>query len=321
LDRGRRIARRCILAKGVAPLSVVLSTLLLAAPSRAGKSVDFEFHDEEYLYPGQHNGGRAYVPTRVNADDPLPLVVFLHGVNRLNQLHMWLGPGPDDLRARLDNWIKRGDLPPAVLAAPSQTRDALWANTLWTGIDLDEFVAAAERAIDGRARISRDHVIVAGHSGAGCTADGGLLKIAADRGAIRPIGIVALDTCLDADVGQALARAGESTRIAAYWQSAVWNRKIADFAIGFTIARPESPPGTDWFEHVAPTGRWPHDALVAPSLAQAISVLLGPRAKPEQLVAASSGPPPPETPPRATEKAGAVDRADLAPSPPVAATP
>jgi hypothetical protein len=273
-----------MLAGAISPFSIILSTLLFASPSHAGKSFDFAFHDDEFLLPRQHGGGRAYVPKQVNADEPVPIVVFLHGVNRFNQLHMWLGRGPDDLRARLDTWIARGDLPPAVLAAPSQTRDALWPGTLWTGIDLDEFVTAAERAMAGRARISRDHVIVAGHSGAGCNVDGGLLKIAADRGAIRPMGIVALDTCLDAGVGEALAQASEFTRIAAYWQSVVWNRKVADFAIGFELTRAESTPGTDWFSHVDPIGRWPHDALVAPSLLQAISVLVGPSVTPEAVV-------------------------------------
>src|SRR5687767_12796024 len=272
-----------VIGRVFAPLAIVLSTLLLSSPSRAGKSFDFAFRDEEYLLPRQQGGGRAYVPKQVTAADPVPLVVFLHGVNRRNRLHMWLGSGPADLRARLDRWIARGDLPPAVLAAPSQTRDALWPGTLWTGIDLDEFVAAAERAVAGRARISRDHVIVAGHSGAGCNLEGGLLKIAADRGAIRPIGIVALDTCLDADVGQALGRASELTRIAAYWQSVIWKRKVVDFAIGFGLVRQEYPPGTDWFEHVNPKGRWPHDALVAPSLLEAMSVLLAPTATPDAL--------------------------------------
>jgi hypothetical protein len=275
-------ARR-VTAKFVSSLSIVLSTLLLSSLSRAGKSVDFEFHDEEYLLPRQHGGGRAYVPKQVTADTPVPLVVFLHGVNRRNRLHMWVGSGPADLRARLDKSIARGDLPPAVLAAPSQTRDALWPGALWSGIDLDEFVAAAERAVAGRARISRDQVIVAGHSGAGCNLDGGILKIAADRGAIQPIGIVALDTCLDGEVGQALARASDSTRIAAYWQSVIWNRKVVDFAIGFGLVRQEYPPGSDWFEHVSPKGRWPHDALVAPSLLQAMSVLLGPTPTPDDV--------------------------------------
>jgi hypothetical protein len=221
------------------------------------------------------------VPKQITADTPVPLVVFLHGVNRRNRLHMWLGAGPADLRARFETSIARGDLPPAILAAPSQTRDALWPGTLWTGIDLDEFVAAAEKAVAGRARIARDRVIVAGHSGAGCNLEGGLLKIAADRGAIRPIGIVALDTCFDAEVGQALGRASELTQIAAYWQSVMWNRNVVDFAIGFGLVRQEYPPGTDWFEHVNPKGRWPHDALVAPSLLEAVSVFLGPYAAPE----------------------------------------
>jgi len=264
------------IARAIPLVSIVLSTLLFAPPSRAGKTFDFKFHDEEYLLPRQHYGGRAYVPKQVDPDRPVPLVVFLHGVNRRNRLHMWLGAGPADLRARLDRWIARGDLPPAVLAAPSQTRDALWPAMLWTGIELDEFVAAAERAVAGRARIARDLVIVAGHSGAGCNVEGGILKMAADRGAIRPIGIVALDTCLDVDVGQALGRASEATRIAAYWQSVIWRRRVVDFAIGFGTVRQEYPPGNDWFEHVNATGRWPHDALVPPSLLEAISVLLGP---------------------------------------------
>jgi hypothetical protein len=294
-SRNRRLARWGP-QRGALVVSIVLSTSLLASPSHAGRSFDFEFHDDEYLNNGQHGGGRAYVSKLVNADEPVPLVVFLHGVNRRNQLHMWLGPGPDDLRARLEHSIKRGELPPAVLAAPSQTRFALWANTLWTGFDLDEFVTAAERAVAGRARISHDLVIVAGHSGAGCNVEGGLLKIAADRGMIRPMGIVALDTCLDAGVGEALARASEFTRIGAYWQSAVWNRRVADFAIGFEVARPEALPGTDWFAHVDPTGRWPHDALVAPSLLEAISVLIGPTVVSDAV----------------DDKATAVERTDLA---------
>jgi len=294
------LSARNITGRFVLLASIVSSTLLFVSPSRAGKSFDFEFHDEEFLFSSQHRGGRAYVPKQVNADEPVPLVVFLHGVNRNNQIHMWLGQGPDDLRGRLDGWIKRGDLPPVVLAAPSQTRLATWANTLWTGIELDEFVLAAERAVAGRARISHDRVIVAGHSGAGCNASGGLLKIAVDRGNIQPIGIVALDTCLDADVGQALARARQSTRIATYWQSAVWNRKLADFAIGFELTRPESPPGTDWFAQVDPIGRWPHDALVAPSLREAISVLVQPSELPDTLA----------------EEANLLDGPELAPEPP-----
>jgi hypothetical protein len=269
-------------------LSVALSTLLLASPSHAGRTLDFAFHDDEYLFPSQRAGGRAYVPKQVNADEPVPLVVFLHGVNRLNQVHLWLGPGPDDLRVKVDRWIRRGDLPPVVLAAPSQTRDALWAGALWTGFDLDDFVDAAEGAVAGRARISRDRVIVAGHSGAGCNVEGGLLKIAVDRGAIEPIGIIALDTCLNADVGQALGRASESTRIATYWQSIFWNRRLADFFIGYSLTRAESPPGTDWFERVEPKGRWPHDALVAPSLLKAVSVLMGPPETPDPEVDAGA---------------------------------
>ncbi|MET0591986.1 MAG: hypothetical protein ABW133_04755 [Polyangiaceae bacterium] len=214
------------------------------------------------------------MPKQVSADQPVPLVVFLHGVNRRNRIHMWLGSGPADLRTKLEASIENGDLPPAILAAPSQTRDALWPTMLWTGLGLEEFVTATEQALAGRARVARDQVIVAGHSGAGCNLEGGILKIAADRSSIRPIGIVALDTCFDGDIGQALGRAEDSTRVAVYWQSIIWPRKVVDFTIGFSLVRQEYPPSSDWFEHVSPKGRWPHDALVAPSLLEAMSVML-----------------------------------------------
>src|SRR5262245_56895475 len=116
-----------VVARLLPALALFLSGALVASTSHAGRTYDFEFHDEEFLYATQHAGGRAYVPTPVNTDDPVPLVVFLHGVNRLNQVHMWLGTGPDDLRVKLNTSIKRGDLPPMVLAGPSQTREALWA--------------------------------------------------------------------------------------------------------------------------------------------------------------------------------------------------
>lgn len=271
--RPRNFLRRaCSSAVFVALFAAMLAHSSLA---HAGQSFDFPFHDEEYLFARQHGGGRAYVPRQVRSEAPAPLVVFLHGVNRHNRIHMWLGSGPADLRTKLEASIENGELPPAILAGPSQTRDALWPAMLWTGIDLEEFVAATEQALAGRARIARDQVIVAGHSGAGCNLEGGILKIAGDRGAVRPIGIVALDTCLDGEVGQALGRAPESTRVATYWQSIIWPRKVVDFAIGFSVVREEYPPSSDWFEHVNPKGRWPHDALVAPSLLQAMSVMLG----------------------------------------------
>lgn len=282
------------IAQSLAALLFVLPTAFAGTShASASQSVDFPFHDEEFLLPRQHGGGRAYVPKQVSSDEPAPLVVFLHGVNRRNRLHMWLGAGPADLRTKLEASIENGDFPPAILAGPSQTKDALWPAMLWTGIDLEEFVSATERALAGRARIARDQVIVAGHSGAGCNLDGGLLKIAADRGAIRPIGIVALDTCFDGEVGQALGRARESTRVAVYWQSIIWPRKVVDFTIGFSLVREEYPPSSDWFEHVSPKGRWPHDALVAPSLLEAMSVMLRP-------VEAES--PAPEAPPSVADR-------------------
>jgi hypothetical protein len=129
----------------VAPL---LPRLLLAAATALplGAATDFSFEDGALLRSGSR-GGRAVVVGRGGASDgPLPAVIFLHGLNDGGPIHRWLNPDAIDLRGVVAAIAESAALPPFILAAPSQTKDAGHARSLWAGFDLEAFVAAVERA-------------------------------------------------------------------------------------------------------------------------------------------------------------------------------
>src|SRR5581483_3757784 len=99
-----------------------------------------------------------------------------------------------------------------VVAAPSQTKDALTPATLWNDLDLDDFAAKTASAVAASVEIDRDRVYVIAHSGAGCNPSGGITRAA--RAHVRAV--MALDTCLDEESGKSFA---PLTRLWVLWQS------------------------------------------------------------------------------------------------------
>ena len=81
----RRLAR----LGGVA----ALLASVFGASSADAKTVYFPHQDSRFLYAFQKNGGAAVVPEGVSSEQPLPLVVFLHGTNSTAETHVWLGGG------------------------------------------------------------------------------------------------------------------------------------------------------------------------------------------------------------------------------------
>ncbi|HYP88158.1 MAG TPA: hypothetical protein VEQ59_08390, partial [Polyangiaceae bacterium] len=96
-----------------------LCGVLWSGPA-AAKTVYFPHQDARFLYRFQHNGGAAVVPEQASAEEPLPVVVFLHGTNSTSEPHLWLGGGGKDLRPLVKRLIDSGQVKPFVLAAPSQ---------------------------------------------------------------------------------------------------------------------------------------------------------------------------------------------------------
>jgi hypothetical protein len=190
-----------------------------------GATVTFKYEQRRFLYSRNGPGGLAYVPRGAPADEPLPIVVFLHGMNPEGIVHMWFGPPYGDLRPVVDDLVASGRAAPFVLAAPTHTRFATGAAVMWHDLDLADFVDATERALGGAAHVDRERVVVVGHSGGGCNPTGGIF--AEPRRGRAPLEVLAVDTCIDDKTIPAFAELSRRTRVRVYWQR-TWTRPVGE---------------------------------------------------------------------------------------------
>jgi hypothetical protein len=265
------------LARVTSALCVALATASWAGSASAGTSIEFPFRDDALLSHAQKDGGLVYVPDAIHRGESVPLVVFLHGINAYQSVHLWMGStiGPFDLRADWDNWLGESQVRPALLAAPSQSRMAATAATLWSDFDLEQFVDATEASLGGLATIDRSQVLVVGHSGAGCNKAGGLASIIAAPKTIHPLGIVAIDICMEEDSATALALAPLETPVAIYWQTS-WARPFNEFRSAFDVLRGPQAAPHDVVEEVPIVDRDAHNAIVKIALPRALGIFLPP---------------------------------------------
>jgi hypothetical protein len=256
-------------------VSLALSLASLSSTVQAATSVDFPFDDERYLLFAQQDGGRAFVPEGVVADQPVPLVIFLHGTNDMGPLHRWMAE-PNDLRPVVQKWVRDGAVGPMVLAAPSQTRKAWSGKYLWAGFDAGAFVAATQSALGASARLDRNQVVLVGHSGAGCNDAGGLL--AAAGSALLFKALVAIDTCMDGGIGEQLGQAASALQLRVYWQPESWRRDVAAFEQGLLSAAGQAsePPV---LESIPGLGLDAHNLIVREALRRALPQLVPPAAR------------------------------------------
>ena len=259
-------------------LCVALSLIAgfcVARPARAtGRSVDFDFEDARYLQPWQHQGARAYVPEGAG-DDAVPLVIFLHGTNTGRALHPWMSERSSDLREVLAELVDQGQVVPAVLAAPSQTRRASIRH-LWDGFDYAAFVRKTEAALGDTAQIDRQRVVLVGHSGAGCNPEGGLLHAAASKHEPPLLGLIAIDVCMRPSFGLSLGKS-RAAAVNVFWQVESWKRDYGDFHSAFLETRSGFAAEGDVFEELDVHGRDAHNQIVPRAFALALSRLLAPK--------------------------------------------
>jgi poly(3-hydroxybutyrate) depolymerase len=255
--------------------TIVAGTSVAGRAAAASRSVVFPFEDERYLQPAtkttpaEKNGGLAFV---TDGATTAPLIVFLHGTNERGPLHRWFGAPGIDLRPFFDGLVARKKIAEAIVAAPSQTRDAWTGSRLWADFDLDAFVAATDAALPTGIAVDRARVIVVGHSGAGCNATGGLLG---RHGAIEPIAIVAIDTCLDARFGALFGARAELAPVFVEWQP-TWSREPIAFEEAFAAALAERPGRRGTITKTVLPGDDAHEAIVASSLARLLPGLIPP---------------------------------------------
>jgi hypothetical protein len=249
-----------------------LATVALSAPVEA-KTLYFQHDDARLMHRFQHKGGAALLPDSVSLEQKLPLVVFLHGTNPTAEPHLWMGGGGKDLRPLAKRLVDSGKVEPFVLAAPSQTRNAFLAATVWQDFDLNRFVEDVAAATDGKVLIDRERVVLAGHSGAGCNPKGGLASDFWSAGSPLPLALVSIDPCLDRKMGGALARRPADVPLLLWWQPAIWVREPAKFMAALSRGKPETR--VDRVLELPPMGPNPHDAILPVALESALRELFG----------------------------------------------
>lgn len=265
-----------------AALCVALS--LLASPASAepprGKTVDFTYDASDTRHHDEAYAGRLFVPreARDNPAAPLPLVVFLHGVNRSKDVHRFMGGKhrEPDLRAVASDMIARGQAPPFVLAAPSTVLAATVPLGMWPEFDLDRFVERSARTLRGSVTLDLDRVVVVAHSGGGCNPHGGLAQ--ALLGSSLPLrAVVAIDTCMQLAEAEALSRGPDGTDVVVTWQPFTWKRPFAEYRDVFARATPR-PSVRFVLDELYPdnNGR-AHNAMVELTLRKHLGPLLRPR--------------------------------------------
>jgi hypothetical protein len=258
-----------------AAFAVVAAVTFCAAPASASTSVTFPYEDARLLHVDEKNGGLAYLTEGVeDADEPVPVVVFLHGLNEYGPPHFWYGLFNTDLRPLADEIVAGGNVRPFILAAPSQTVDAGGLSTLWTDFDLDTFLHATQTALPEGVEIDRDAVILVGHSGAGCNPKGGLLGTWSPFVATKPAGLVAVDTCFDASVGTVLANAPVGSSVWVYYQPFTWGRDWDLFRGAFEQELARVPGRVGHIVIDDKSNADPHSLILVRAMREAIPALL-----------------------------------------------
>jgi hypothetical protein len=266
---------------------LLLAAACVSSPARAkpppGKTLDVPFDAVRVTQrPDEAHVARLYLAPEVLAASatgangsrkPLPLVVFLHGVNGGHQPFRFAGHGgePDirDIAARL---MREGGTSPFVLGAPSTVVSSDFPLSLWPSFDLDRFVEEAATRLRDQVTIDLSRVVVVGHSGAGCNPRGGVFSAA--RQTTLPLRAVLLvDTCLDLANAPLLVELPPSVDVIVSFQTRSWPRPFDEFTRAFVEPRrrktsllgaARAPLVVS--EERVPTGAHVHNAMVEDAL-------------------------------------------------------
>jgi hypothetical protein len=192
----------------------------------AGKSYEYQWDGRDIGHPERAWFGRAYVPPETaKAEGAVPLVVFLHGLNSALIKYRWMGGGTEgDVRRIVGDLVAKEATAPVVIAGPSSiVASQVSRGASWNHFDLDLFVARTIERLQGVVEIDTARIVVAGHSGAGCSDAGGLAKVPSSKRKV--LAILSIDTCMAPWLAQRLGDAQETTHVVASYQTATWHKR------------------------------------------------------------------------------------------------
>ena len=193
-----------------------------ACQGQSEQVIDFPFHDDTWLLEGQTDGGRLWIPAQANCPGAYPLMIYLHGIKRdpPRYIHASMnkggtGEGGDDLTQEAKAVIDSGKARPFLMAAPSQSNSAAASSqNLWRGFDTTDFIRAVTEVLPSGMTLGP--VIVIGHSGAGCSLNGGIHS--AIKSSYQHFLIVQSDACLNGAYGRDLmSNLGSNTKFVSWF--------------------------------------------------------------------------------------------------------
>lgn len=231
-----------------------------------GTTTTFKYKQRKLLFSRNGAGGLAYVPAGADRSRPLPIVVFLHGLNAEEQMHPWLNGHEGDLRSLADQLIGSGAVESFVLAAPTHTRYATGIKSMWPDFDLADFVGETSRALRGDVQVDTSRVILIGHSAAGCNVAGGILGPKARMPGL--LANVVVDTCMKPEIEAALAAQTETTQLRVFWQPN-WERSFDELR-----ASCDAHPRACRVEEIDAPGKVPHNTILPLAFTRALTEFL-----------------------------------------------
>jgi hypothetical protein len=210
-----------------------LSTILICTNSAAdtslpGYSVDYDFVPSPDEHPERAWQGRAYVHPAAQSAKPLPVIVFMHGVNTDHVRYRFVGGGQElDVRQVVADLIDQKLIEPSILAAPSTVTSCEHPLIIWPQFDLGHFLSLTAAALGPQVELDMNRVVLLGHSGAGCNRRGGL--VSAMRSFPAAQAILAIDTCMALEDVPFFARAPSDADLVISWQPRGWTRQFEMF--------------------------------------------------------------------------------------------
>ena len=241
----------------------------------AGRTIDFEYDGRDKKSVALAYSGRVFVPDAViAAGKPVPLVVFFHGLNKELVRHRWMGGGEEgDVRRIVLSLIESGDIPPVIVAGPGSIQpDAVSDGASFPYFDFDKFMALTKQSVNGLAEIDPNKIVVAGHSGAGCSERGGI--VSAMHSSFVPHSIISMDTCMLMGLAETLSAAPASTNVVVTWQSASWDREFDVFKTTFKKGAEGHPASVGVLRTLDELPTNSHDATVGMTFKKYLPVLL-----------------------------------------------
>jgi hypothetical protein len=228
--RAPGIGRRTALALGGAMASTtVLAPFARAGDGPPGTSYDYDWDGKDIGHPELAWQGRAYVPPTtagsMAGSSGVPLLVFLHGLNAALIPHRWMGGGREgDVRRIAGRLVDEGKVAPMVIAGPSSVvRSQVAKGASWNRFDLDRFIDRTAERLSDVVKLDESRIVVAGHSGAGCSTLGGLATL--DKSKRKLHAILSIDTCMAPAIAQRLARHAATTHVVVTYQRLSWGKR------------------------------------------------------------------------------------------------